>query len=130
MILDTSFLIDFMEGLPEAIAKMEELQHSQESIFISTPTIFELWTGIAHGNQPEKEKEKVKKIVNSQQILELTKSCAEEAGLINGTLWKEGKPIDSEDCMIAGIAKQYNQPILTRNIKHFERIKTIQIETY
>jgi len=130
MILDTSFLIDFLEGLPEAITKMQEMQNNPETIFISAPTIFELWTRVSQSNQPDKEKEKVKKIIDSQHILELTKSCAEEAGLINGTLWKEGKPIDPEDCMIAGIAKYYDETILTRNVKHFNRIKSLKIESY
>ncbi len=130
MILDTSFLIDLMEGLPEAVSKMQELQENRESLFISSPTIFELWTGVAQSNQSEKEKEKVKKIVDSQHILGLTKSSAEEAGLINGILWKEGKPIDPEDCMVAGIARDYNQTILTKNLKHFERIKGIRLESY
>lgn len=130
MILDTSFLIDLMQGLPEAINKIEKLQHIQEPIFITTPTIFELWTGISCGNQPEKEKQKLKIIIENQRILDFNNSSAQEAGIINGTLKKQGIPIDPEDCMIAGIAINHNEPILTRNIKHFQRIKGLKVETY
>ena len=40
MILDTSFLIDFLEGLPEAITKMQEMQNNPETIFIS---VIQMW---------------------------------------------------------------------------------------
>ena len=130
MILDTGFVIDLMEGLSEATIKMKEIRESRESIFVSTPTIFELWTGVAQSNWPECEKQKVKEVIESQLILDLTKTCAEEAGMMNGKLWKEGRPIDPEDCMIAGIAKHHDEAILTRNIKHFGRIPGIQVKTY
>jgi predicted nucleic acid-binding protein len=130
MILDTNFIIDLMENKPDAVAKIEQLHQHQLPIFIASPTIFELWTGVAYGNQPEREKQKIKLIIENQRILELTKASAEEAGIINGTLQKQGQIIDPEDCLIAGIALQHNEPLLTRNIKHFQRIKRLKIETY
>ncbi len=130
MILDTTFLVDLIDGLPAAITKMKELQERQENVFVSTPTIFELWTGVAQCDKPEREKQKVREVLASQLILDLTKEGAEEAGMVNGGLWKEGMPIDLEDCMIAGIAKCYNELVLTRNLKHFQRIPGIRLQTY
>ncbi len=130
MILDTNFIIDLMDGLPEAIAKQEQMQNQKENLFVCTPTIFELFTGVAKSSFPEKEKQKVREILQSQLVLELNKYSAEEAGKINGSLCKEGNPIDSEDCMIAGIALHHGEKILTRNKKHFERVKNLVVETY
>lgn len=130
MILDSTFLIDLLDGLPEAVNKMKELEEQQEQVFVTTPSLFELWTGVAQGNESEKERKKVKTVLESQCILSFTESCAEKAGMINGTLWKKGTPIDAEDCMIAGIALEHQQPVLTRNIRHFGRIEWISIETY
>ncbi len=130
MILDTAFLIDFMEGLPEAVKKLEALQLHNEVAFVTAPSIFELWTGLGQCQQPLREEQKIRKVVDSQFFLEFDKFCAEEAGLISGHLSKAGMTIDPEDCMIAGIAKRHNDSILTRNTKHFERIKGIKVETY
>ncbi len=130
MILDTTAIIDLIDGLPEVVTKVEELQEREENLFITTPTIFELWTGIVQSDRPEQEKRKVLAITESQLILELDKKSAEEAGIINGTLQNEGQIIDPEDCMIAGIAKRYDEVILTRNIKHFKRIKGVSSESY
>ena len=130
MILETTMIIDLMDKLPSAIDKMEQLQRRREKIFISTVSIFELWTGIAQSQHPEKEYSKVIQILNSQQILDLTQTSAQEAGKINGNLWKNGAMIDPEDCMIAGIAKSLGETVLTRNLKHFGRIEGLSIETY
>lgn len=130
MILDTSFLIDLMSQQPDAVKKFWELQEQKKSLFIVAPTIFELWSGIAQSSKPETEKKKVMQTVESQIILPFEKESAKEAGKIDGTLCKEGQTIDPEDCMIAGIAKYYDEVILTRNVKHFSRIKGVNIETY
>ncbi len=73
---------------------------------------------------------KIAKVLESQMILDLDKESAEKAGEIDGLLIKEGKGIEPEDCMIAGIAKHHQETILTRNLKHFGRIKGISLETY
>ena len=130
MILDTSFLIDLMDGLPEAIEKLKQLGQLKENCFITTPTIFELWSGIVQSDKPEQEKGKVLDILESQLILNFDKPSAEEAGRIDGILIKEGNVIDPEDCMIAGIAKINNEKVLTRNIKHFQKVPGIDLESY
>ena len=130
MILDTTFIIDLMNNLPEAIAKLKQMQKQKESLFVSSVSLFELWSGIAQSDHPDKEKQRVKAVLASQLVLDLTKESAEEAGMINGTLWKNGTPIDPEDSMIAGIAKQYEEKVLTRNIRHFSKVKDLMIERY
>ena len=127
MILDTTVLIDLMKADINAINKIKELK---ERKLVTTPTIFELWSGITKSNKPEQEKRKELEILDSQLILNLVRKSAEEAGKISGTLIKEGETIDTEDSMIAGIAKVHNESILTRNVDHFNRIRDIKIETY
>ena len=116
--------------MPAAVQKWDELEQRRENMFVTTPTIMELWSGIAQSSRPEQEKKKVILILESQTILVFDKESAEEAGRIDGTLYKEGIPIEPEDCMIAGIAKHNRKIIVTRNIKHFGRIKDLKLEKY
>lgn len=129
-LLDTTFLIDLMRGKQEAIEKLKQLESEMIPIFVSTPTIFELWTGIMATKKPDDEKQKVIEVISSVNNLELNLESAKAAGEINGILIKKGEMIDPEDCMIAGIAQTNNESILTRNTLHFGRIKGIKIETY
>ena len=43
---------------------------------------------------------------------------------------KEKTKIDPEDAMLAGIAIQNNEPLLTRNRKDFAGIPELKVETY
>ena len=129
-LLDTTFLIDLMRGKQEAVEKLKQMESEMTPIFVSTPTIFELWTGIMATKKPDKEKQKVIEVISSVNNLELDLESAKTAGEINGILIKKGEMIDPEDCMIAGIAQTNNESILTRNTIHLGRIKGIKIETY
>lgn len=129
MILDTSFVVDLMDRQPDAVKKFWALQE-QENLFVTTPTIFELWSGIVRSSRPEQEKRKVLEVLDSQLILELDEESAEEGGKIDGILISQGLRIEPEDCMIAGIARHHQETVLTRNVKHFGRIKGMVVETY
>ncbi len=52
------------------------------------------------------------------------------AGLIFGEKKRSGAPIDPEDAMLAGISKVKNDPVLTRNVKHFSNIEGVRVENY
>lgn len=51
-------------------------------------------------------------------------------GAIFGDLKSKGIAIDTEDCMIAGIAKDKREKILTKNTRHFHRIEGLEVESY
>lgn len=63
-------------------------------------------------------------------ICDFKEKDAKKAGEIEANLIKEGSIIDLEDIMIAGIAISRDEKIISRNIKHFNRIKNLKIETY
>lgn len=130
MILETTFLVDLLRGKQEAVSKMRELEGSRIPLFITTPSIVELWSGIIRFNKPQSEKIKILKVISEQLILDLTKEAAIEAGKIDGILVKSGKEIEPEDSMIAGIAIANHEAVLTRNTEHFRRVTGLAIERY
>ena len=130
MILDTSFIIDFMEGDEGALERHRKLIERAETYRVSSAAIFELWTGVAHSKRRSEEKLKVTKALSGISTIPLTSLMAEKAGEIHGTLAKEGQAIDIVDAMIAATAVLENETVLTRNIKHFSRVKGLRIESY
>jgi len=130
MILDTTFLIDLLQNQVEATEKLKLLQAKNIPISITTPSIVEIWTGLHYTKKTETEKKKILDVLESQIVHNLDKESAEKAGEINGSLIKKGEQIEIIDSMIAGIASKNNEPVLTRNIKHFGKIKEIKVETY
>ena len=129
MILETTFIIDILKGRKDAIDKLNLMVEDNEPIEITSPSIFELWTGAVALQRGDYEKERIRKIIDGQKIYSLDKSSAEIAGKINGELIKKGMQIDPEDCMIAGISIINDKTLLTRD-NHFERIEGLKIEKY
>ena len=130
MILDTTFLIDLMKDDPAAVKRLKELEKDKIRQNIASPTLYELYVGILLSSKPEKEKRKVLDTLASMNILGLTAKSAAKAGEVQGKLIREGKMIDPEDAMIAGIALHNKEIVLTKNVEHFSRILALITETY
>lgn len=128
--LDTSFIIDLIRGKEEVRLLKEGLDKSSESVVIPTPSVIELIKGLKIGNVSEREEEKVNELIYSLTILNLDRESAILAGNIEGDLINKGLKIDIEDVMIAAIAITNEDKLLTRNIKHFKRIKGLELEGY
>ncbi len=63
------------------------------------------------------------------EILPLDESSAERSAYILNSLKKLRKEIGLKDSLIAGIVLEHNANILTRNVKHFEFVSDLRIET-
>ncbi len=130
MLADTSFIIDVMKNDTNAVRKAEDLSGASVSILVGTPTIFELYVGVGLSVRSAEERKKVLGILGSLPHLPLDAASASKAGIIYAQRVKEKTKIDPEDAMLAGIAIQNNEPLLTRNRKDFAGIPELKVETY
>lgn len=128
--LDTSFVIDIIRNNKDAVLKKESLEKTHEPLMIASPTIIELIRGFRSRRISETQKEKVNQFLNAISTFSLDKESAIAAGNIEIDLLNRGQPIDITDIMIAAIAKANNEKIITRNLKHFKRIKGVEVEGY
>jgi tRNA(fMet)-specific endonuclease VapC len=130
MILDTTFLIDVMRNDENALRKLEELDERDEALSVTAPTVYELWSGIARYRRSEDEKRRVDGVLCNRKIIEATKHTMRQAGFLNGQLAVLGVRIGTMDALIATLALERDETLLTRNVKHFARIKGLKLETY
>ena len=132
--LNSSIIIDILRGKESVEAIEERFDSSDEEIFIPSPVIIELIRGIhlidSIKNIKEREIEEINNFLYSFVVLDFNKESAIKTGEIEAELRNSGEIIDLEDIMIGAIALQNNQAILTRNKKHFERIKGLKVERY
>ena len=129
MILDTTFIIDLMKNRAPALVKAQELEKYYTPTLTTTISVFELWQGLEDIHNEEKE-EQIERFLSSIGLLGFDLESAKLAGQIHAELERRGELIQAQDSMIAGIAQQHGEPILTRNVEHFRRIKGIMVETY
>ena len=129
MLLDTSFLIDLMNGDEDAIEKARELENNLIQQRLSSMTLFELYYGVARSNQSEEEREKVENVLASKPIHPADTAVMRKAGRLAGELQNEGEPVGDGDVIIAATAEVVDEAVLTRNVEDFERLD-IEIESY
>ena len=132
--LDSSVIIDILRGKESVETIENKFDSSNEEIFIPSPVIIELIRGIylknSLKNVKEKEKENINKLLDSFIILDFDKKSAIITGEIEADLMNDGEIIDLEDIMIGAIAIQNEEKLITRNLKHFQKIKGLEIESY
>ena len=127
--LVTTFIIDILNGNKEAKNKFEKILNERELVYIASPSITEIISGSSM-NMQKKEKEDAIRFISSTNILPLDKESAIEAGEIDAYLIVAGETVGIADIMIGAIAKLNDEILITRNIKHFQRIPGLKVESY
>lgn len=113
-----------------AIRKAQELADTSTPLIVGAPTIFELYVGVGLSVKSQEEKVKILDVLKSLTHLPLDNQSASRAGLIYAERTRQARKIDTEDAMLAGIAIENHQPLLTRNIKDFAGISELRVESY
>ena len=113
-----------------AVRKAKGLADGSTPILVGTPTIFELYVGVSLSSKAYEERERILDVLGSVTQLPLDAASAIRGGTIYGQKIKGGRKMDPEDAMLAGIAIENNQPLLTRNRRDFIGIQGLKVETY
>jgi predicted nucleic acid-binding protein len=136
--LDTSSAIQILNGNPSIREAYEKFDTN--NFGITTPSIFELYTGIYKVKYLKKKisKQRYEKIVEDLELLvkqlnvySLDEKAANLGAKIHMQLKGKGQEIDVFDCLIAAIIITNGfKEIITNNQKHFERIKGLVLYSF
>ncbi len=128
VILDTNFLIDLMRKKDCAINKLKNLVMNKTTINTTTINLAELYRGAYICNNREMEINKIETLVSNINVIAFDYKSAQ----IYGRLYHELKSclIGDADLFIASIVLSKDDILLTKNTKHFERIKDLDIENW
>jgi predicted nucleic acid-binding protein len=130
VILDTTFVIDVMNGDEGAIEAYRETEAAGQQQYLSSVTILELYEGVARAVDSTAERERVRDVIETRPVRSADRTVMAKAGRIGGELITEGMEIDREDCIIAATALIEERPVVTRNVSHFERIDGLDVRSY
>ena len=132
--LDASACIDYLNGNKELKKVIED---QEDLIHITSITIYEMNIGFERTKRKISE-QRYKQLykpwlefISSMEIFALGYKEAERAAEIYDTLESQGQRIDDNDILIAGIMLTNGiKQLITKNVKHFERIEGIEIIKY
>jgi predicted nucleic acid-binding protein len=130
-LLDTNILSEVLRRRPDpkVIARLRQVE--PEETHASMITLFELRFGSMLRDDAGEFWRKIEaQIVPLVHWLDVDRSVASTAGDIAAKLQKLGTPIGVSDCLIAATALVHNLVLVSRNVRHFEKITDLLRETW
>lgn len=118
-----------MRGDEGAVARAREIEEDLVQQRVASMTLFELFYGVARSDQPARERKTVQEVLSSQPIEAADDGVMQKAGRWAGELASAGETIPDGDVIIGATADSIDEPVLTRNVDHFERLD-VSMETY
>ena len=126
-LLDSTFLIDLLRGKPETKKIIEE----NETLLTTQINMYEVITGLFFKGISSAKFLHAKELFEDIHVLQLDDNAIIRSADISAELMKKGQIIEDCDCLTAGIALSNGvNKIVTKNVKHFKRIKGIEVVTY
>lgn len=130
MIEDTSFIIDVLHDDPDALQYLDIIEQQSRPEKLASITVLELYEAVPQLSVPEDRQRKILDVLGTRHIVAGDEAVMRKAGKISGELRSRGQEIDREDCIIGATALLADEPVVTRNGDHFERIDDLEVETY
>ena len=124
-ILDSDILIYFLKGQKDIVEKIISLPN--ESLYTTIINYTELLYGIYNSDKITQNKEKILSFLDNFKILQFDKNSSEIFAKLKAKLKKQGNIIADMDLLIASIAISNKAILFTNNLKHFKRIKELDI---
>ena len=121
LIVDTNVLIDLLRENGYAVSCIKKLEDEAE-LAISAVNAFELYRGACKSQNREKNLASVKKLLNSQYILNADEDLMGVAGKITARLERGWNLPDIRDMLIAPIALVNGSGVSTNNARHVNRV--------
>ena len=122
MVIDTGIFIDFLRAKDKSKTILFALRGDTE-IYISSITVFELFAGATNTDK----RRDLQILIGDLPTLSFSPEVAKLAAEIHQKLKRSNKLIEIRDLFIAATALKHNQPLLTKNIKHFSRIEQLTL---
>ena len=122
-LLDTNIVIDQIRGDENITSLLKGI--AEEGFCLSTVSLAELYHGAYKSDHPTKSRTKVDRWLDipALKLVSVDREVANEYGKLMSVLQKKGVKLFEMDVLIAATAKVSNLKILTRDRKHFERLK-------
>nr|VFK42253.1 MAG: hypothetical protein BECKSD772F_GA0070984_11189 [Candidatus Kentron sp. SD]VFK48166.1 MAG: hypothetical protein BECKSD772E_GA0070983_11158 [Candidatus Kentron sp. SD]VFK77680.1 MAG: hypothetical protein BECKSD772D_GA0070982_10019 [Candidatus Kentron sp. SD] len=136
IILDTNVLSALMRSRPEPVVAKWLDGQPVESVWITTITVFEVRFGFSLLPAEERRESLQTRFFQllreklEGRVLVFDDAAADEAATLAANRQKAGRPVDTRDTFIAGIALARKATLATGNTRHFHDLKVTLINPW
>jgi predicted nucleic acid-binding protein len=122
-VVDSDILIDFLRDTRPGADRLARAL-TDENVATTMISAFELFTGGRNAG----ELEGINRLLDSLTVLDLDMESVRLAADIKRSLLARGLPLATGDILIAGITIRHGGVLLTRNLRHFDRVPGLVLE--
>ncbi|HLW86881.1 MAG TPA: type II toxin-antitoxin system VapC family toxin [Terriglobales bacterium] len=122
IVADTDVLIDYLAGT-HSIADQVKSYIESDRFQTTAVSCFELLSGAGDNRRGDE----VRRLLAAIPVLALDREGATQAAIVRQQLSSDGLSIGMGDSLIAGIALANDLPLFTRNLKHFENVRNLDL---
>ena len=126
-LVDSDAVVDYLRGRQSAVSLLDSLVVN--GLAISIITYGEVYEGVYYGRQPGNHEAAFRDFLEIVRVVGVSRAVARRFARISGDLRSQGLLIPAADLLIAATALHHDLALVTRNIRHFERIPGLQIHT-
>jgi predicted nucleic acid-binding protein len=124
LLLDSTFVIDLLDGVPDAIARQRRMFESGDEPFTNEVVICEVRAGLKHRDEPD-----LVGILEPVEFIQPGPEAALLAGQWRRSAHEHGYRLSLPDALIAAAADAIDAAVLTRNVRDFA-LTPVRVETY
>ena len=124
MMLDTTFVIDYLRRKPEALARLRSIYEAGDDPLVTSVVVSEAWSGARTTMDDDLDT-----FLRYFEYVHPGPSTARLAGTWRAEARLAGRTISIEDALIGATAFDQGAAILTRNVRDFA-LMPVRVETY
>lgn len=124
LLLDSSFVIDFLRGLPDAQARLAAIYKRGDEPLVTSIVVAEVWSGAE-----ESAHQSIDRFFRFIEYVHPGPQSARRAGEWRRAARRDGRTLGLADAMIAATAHDCAAAVLTRNVRDFG-LTPVRVETY
>jgi tRNA(fMet)-specific endonuclease VapC len=119
-LVDSDVLIDYLAGRGDTVTLLQRLEPS--GLGLSIISYAEVYEGIYRGRDPKATERRFREALRRMSVLALSQRIGRQGARIRGDLRARGLPVPMTDVLIAATAIHHDLTLVTRNLRHYERI--------
>ena len=129
-LIDSNWVINALRGSSAHRQRLSELTaNDATTVAISVAVLAELYVGVYRTSDPVHAERELLQFISTFPVLRIDSAISRRFGQEKARLLEQGNIIEDVDLLIATTALQYDLTLLTNNVRHFERIDGLRIET-
>jgi predicted nucleic acid-binding protein len=124
VLLDAAFVIDYLRGLPEAVARFARIFEDGDEPFLNDVVLCEVRTGLR-----DDDVHWLEAFAQPIEFIQPGPEVAVRAGSWRAAARRRGFQLSLPDALIAAAAEAVGAAVLTRNARDFA-LTPVRVETY